>query len=438
MTVSSFLVPFAGLIVAPILAHALSPAGRGEMAAALAPAALMLAAATFGLPDALTYYLAKRPGSTRRALVWGTLITLALGIVCLFVVWAALPFLSVGKPGLANNILIATAFTIPALAVGVFRGAATGRQMWRVVTFERLILTGLRIACFVTLWLTGNLTVFSAVLVSVVLPIIGGVVYLVLLNKPKNEFDDPEVSDRVLSSIMGYGSKVWLGSIASMLLDRITPLIMAPLSSVEDLGLFTVANTISDVPLIVALAIQGALFGVNSRTADATKLTTTARLTTLAAICGCIPIGATLPFWIGPLFGTQFQAATVPTLILLVSSISCVPGLMASGGLSAWGRPGLRSVGLAIAFGITLISLVVLVPLLGVYGAAITNLISNSVFTITMVKLASNVIGVPATDFFAIRKADFVRGKDEANALFTALSKIVRRTPVSANEKTAR
>ena len=171
MTVTSFLVPAAGVITAPILARALSSAGRGELAAALAPAALTLAAATLGLPDALTFYLAKHPRATRPTLLWASAITVGLGGICLGVTALALPFLSAGDPALQKLILLATAITIPALVINVFRGAAIGRQMWRAVAIERLINTSLRIIVFGVLWLAGVLDVFVAVLVSVLTPI---------------------------------------------------------------------------------------------------------------------------------------------------------------------------------------------------------------------------------------------------------------------------
>jgi O-antigen/teichoic acid export membrane protein len=198
---------------------------------------------------------------------------------------------------------------------------------------------------------------------------------------------------------------------------------MAPLSSVRDLGLYTVASTVSDLPLIVALAVQGALFGVNSRTSNAEQLTATARLTTIAALIGCVVIAISVPFWITPLFGPEFGDATVPTIILLASAIICVPGLMASSGLSAWGRPGLRSMGLALTFVINLGALLVLVPLLGVYGAAITSVISNLVLTSTMVIFASRVIGVPVSDFVVIRGRDFVRAWSELTRLVSGISR---------------
>ena len=97
-----------------------------------------------------------------------------------------------------------------------------------------------------------------------------------------------------------------------MLLARIGQILMAPLSSVEDLGLYSVAITIADLPLIVAFAISGALHGVNSKSNDPAQVTTTARVTTLVGLVGCVVLGGSVPLWIKPLFGDEFGAATFP------------------------------------------------------------------------------------------------------------------------------
>ncbi|MGY1787290.1 oligosaccharide flippase family protein [Geodermatophilus sp. SYSU D00698] len=414
MTATSFLVPAAGVLTAPILARALDTAGRGELAAAQAPAALMLAVATLGLPDALTYHLAKRPGRTRAGLLWGSLITSVLGILCVLVTWGALPFLSAGARELGRLILLAAALTIPALVVGVFRGAATGRQMWGAVAAERLLTTVARVGGLVVLWLLGDLTVLTALLVGALTPVIAGAAYWRLLLPGPTDAAGRVSSTHFVRELTSFGSKVWVGSIASMLLARIGQIFMVPLSSVEDLGLYTVASTISDVPLIVALAIQNALFGVNSKTTDAGQLTATTRATLLVGFGGCAALGATLPFWLGPLFGEAFTAATVPTLMLLLSAVLCIPGLLAASGVAAWGRPGLRSLGLGITLVVNTIAFVVLVPLFGVYGACWTSILNNVVLTTFMVVAASRVMGVPVGDFVAVRGADLRRVQAEA------------------------
>ncbi len=409
MTATSFLVPAAGLVTAPILAQGLGAEGRGILAAALAPSALMLNLATLGLPDSLTFHLARWPSLTRRATAWSSAATIVLGIVSIGVTALLLPLLSSDDAELSRLILIASASTVPALVVGVLRGAAVGRQLWKYIAIERVILTLGRVVLFCALFWTGTLTVFSAVVVNIALPIAAGVVYLVVTRRPPLDRDKPGLESRSMRPVFGYGLRVWWGSVASMTLSRLAPLLMVPLSTAYDLGLYTVATTISDLPLIVALAVQGALFGVGSRDQNASRVTDTARLTTLLAIAGSVAIAVTLPWWLAPLFGSDFAGALGPTILLLASACICVPGLMAAGGLSSFGRPSLRSLGLLVTLVVYLGAFLLLVPHLGVWGAAWTSVIGNVVMSTFMIATASRVMEVPASRFVAITWSDVRR-----------------------------
>ena len=191
-----------------------------------------------------------------------------------------------------------------------------------------------------------------------------------------------------------------------MLLARVREILMAPLSSIEDLGLFSVAITISDLPWIVGLAIAGALHGVSSKSNDPAQVTTTARVTTLIGLVGCAVLGGSVPFWIKPLFGEEFGAATVPTLMLLLSAVICIPGVMAATGVAAWGRPGLRSIGLSVALVVDVVVFVILVPELGVIGGCLTSILTNLVMTTFMVLAASRVIDQPVSSFLLPRTSD--------------------------------
>ena len=407
MTLSSFIVPAGGVLTAPILARALGTVGRGELAAALAPAALILPVATLGLPDALTNLLAKHPRVTRRALGWATLVTTGLGALCLIAALIALPFLSAGNSRLAHLIVFSTAMTIPALVVGPFRGAAVGRQMWGFVAVERVINALLRIIVLGVLWMLGDLTVFIALLVSCVTPLIAALVYWRLLRRPAKDDAEEPFYGPTLRPLVSFGAKIWFGAVAEMLLGRIGQVLMTPLSSTQDLGLYIVACTISDVLLVVAVSIQGALYGLNSRENDASRVTATSRLTVIVGLAAGVLIGGTLPWWITPVFGAEFDGAVVPTIMLLVSALFCIPGLMAAAGLSAWKRPALRSIGLVLSLVVNISVFVLLVPKLGVIGACWTSVITNVVMTGFLVTVASRIMKVPAVDFLVPKRADF-------------------------------
>lgn len=404
------LVPLAGLATAPVLAHALGVEGRGLAAAAIAPNVLIVGVATLGLPEALTYFVAKQERLRRSGLWWSMAATAVAGGVCLVGCVLALDFLSDGDPQLADLILLGALLAIPQLVVNLLRGVASGRQLWRVVAAERLLNSGLRVVALAVLFGVGQLSVLTAVLVLSIAPILAGLVYVVLLSRADAGQTPPGLSERARPrEILGFGSKVWLGAVAGMLLGRIGHILFAPLASVAELGLYTVAITVSDVPLVVALGIRDVLYGVSSKDADAERVAATARTATLLGGVGCLIIGGTLPWWIEWAFGAGFSAAVWATWILLLCAVINIPGFLAASGLGAWGRPGLRSVGLALTLAINLPLFVVLVPVWGALGAALAGLVSSAFSTVFMLASASRVMRVPLSAFWVPRASDVRR-----------------------------
>ena len=421
MTGSSALLPIVGLASAPILSHGLGITGRGIVSAAGAPNTLLVGVATLGLPEALTFFLAKQPQMTRRALARSTLYGVIFGVVCFALVWAALPFLSAGSASLASLILISTALAIPQLVVNLLRGAASGRQMWGAVAIEKLTSPVARLIALLVLLVVGQLTVLNAVLVISIGSTIGGLAYVRLFTRPTTGPVDGPITGSLSRSLLGFGGRIWLGAVASVLLARVGQLLFAPLSNVHELGLFVVGVTISDVPLIIALAIRDALYGVNSRATDAGQLMATTRATLLIAAGGCLVLGATLPLWIGFLFGVSFVAAIVPTWVLMLSAVSSIPGYLAASGLAAWGRPGLRSVGLTITLFVNIGMFVVLVPPFGAVGAGLAGLVGGLFSSTFMVMAAARLMEASPLDFVVPRQGDVARIVREGRGLLARL-----------------
>lgn len=405
MSTTSLLVPVAGLLVQPVLARALGAAGRGELAAAIAPATLAASVATLGLADALTYLTAKHPQITRRALAWSVTLTTSLGLLCLVVVIAALPFLSAGDLDLAMLIQVAMAAAIPLFLVGGLRGAAMGHQMFSTVARERLISTVLRVVLFVVFWLIGALTPLTAVLLTYAPSYIAALVYIPLVTR-RQPGTPPWSFAQTFRPLVSYGSRLWFGSVASMLLGRTSQLLMVPLSSVRELGLYTVAITVADLPFIVVTAIAAALHGVNSKAADSHQVAAATRVTLLLGAAGCVLLAVSLPLWLGPLFGSAFEAALLPTVLLLAASVIAIPGFILGAGLASSGRPGLRSTGYVLAFVINVSTFVMLVPHYGVYGACSAGIVTNVVLSAFMVAACARVMSLPIRDFIMPRGSD--------------------------------
>jgi O-antigen/teichoic acid export membrane protein len=399
----------------------------------MAPNLLIVGGTTLGLPPALTYILAKRPHLTRVALGWATLFALLLGGLTLVGVFFARSFLSQGDESLAQLILLGAWLALPTLVVGLLRGAAFGRQMWTAIAVERAINSGLRIVLLGGLALLGRLDVTSAVLVLSTAPIVAGFAYAGLAASPPTSADTgPHVPPRrVAPELLAYGSQEWIGSVAVMLMARMSQLLVTPLSGVEQLGLLIVAITISDVPYIVTQAVREVTFGVNSADSDTKRLLATSRVATLIAVAGSAVLGGTLPLWIGVVFGSGFDAALVPTWLLLASSCVAVPGLLAGAALDSTGRPALRSVALGAALVVNLVGLVVLTPPLGAVGAALAALASTAMSTLVAIIASSRTQGTPGHLFYVPQGTDLV-------LLRSSVSAVVRRARLRATRSDPR
>lgn len=407
VTASSFLVPVVGLATAPLLARELGVGGRGEVAAAMAPNLVIVTIAALGLPQALTYVVAKQPHLSRQALRWSVLVTLPCGVVAIAGTFAARSFLSAGDDRLADLILLATWLALPALGLGLLRGIAMGYQMWVAVAVERTIGSVLRLAALVALALLGQLDVISAIVVSGAGPICGSMVYLLVFAHPAMRKARPaSYSDRAGREFYAFGFSVWLSSVATMLIPRLNELLITPLASVDQLGLFIVAVTISDVTYLLTRGVRDVVFGTFSAQANSARLLTTSRLATGFALIGSAIIAGTLPFWLVVVFGPEFELSLVSTWILLAASCIAVPGLVAGAGLDSVGRPGMRFVAIGVALLVDLTVLVVLAPRLGATGAALAVLLGACASSTITVWVSSRAFGVTIAAFIVTRHSD--------------------------------
>jgi O-antigen/teichoic acid export membrane protein len=243
--------------------------------------------------------------------------------------------------------------------------------------------------------------VLVGVLVTFLAPAVAGLAYWPLLRRARSSAAQPagEATDRVLLPLVSYGGRTWFGSVASMLAATIHQILMTPLASVRDLGLYSVASTVMDVPIIFSRAVAGALHGVNSKTSNADQVATATRVTTLLGLVGCLALGVSAPWWIVPLFGPSFADAVLPTQLLLVSVVCYIPGPMAGAGLASFGRPGLRSLGFGLSLVVNIAVFLVLVPRYGILGACLTGIAASALQSVFLVLTASRVLGVPAHRF---------------------------------------
>jgi len=405
--VGNFYPAVIALVTGPILAHALGVFGRGQVAAGQAPLALISTVAAFGIPEAVTFAVASAPGLARLAARRAAWILSAAGLVGMVAVFFASTWLSGDDADTRVFILIASLAIIPTLLVGLLRGVAAATQHWERIAFERISAATMRLIVILVLWGMGALTPMAATIVLAVMPLVGALAYVGLPALVRGRYEPPETAETAgYRALTSYGGRVWLGAISGILLSRIDQVLMTGLSSAYALGLYVIAVTVSELPLMINSAVRDVTFATDAAKPADDRLTSSARVSFLVCGLAAIALGGTMWWWIPILFGEDFAEAIPVAAVLLVAVAIGTPGSVAGAGLSARGRPGLRSVGMAAASVTNLVLLVGLTPWMGAMGAAIATLVGNLV--------ASNANIVFLRKHWGLRFAEFylVRGDD--------------------------
>ena len=371
--------PLAGFVAVPVMTNSLGVAGYGEVSAATAPLLFGVVAFTLGLPEAMTFVFARTGRRKGRTLAISCGVTGVIGLVATMVVALVADWLAGGDAELASLIVIGTLALTPALLVGLLRGVAVGYGAWGLISIERTTSAIVRLLLIVTLAFAGNLGVLTATVSIGVSTFAGSVVYIFLWKRSASTGAPTAAVDVRFRGVMAYGGKVWIGAMAGVVLGRFDQLVMTPLSSTRELGLYVVAVVISESVVVVTVAIRDVMFGAESHSPNSSKLAQASRLSTMLTLVAALAIALIGPWAIPFLFGEGFAAAYPVMLVLLLASVAGNPGMIAGSGLSGRGSPELRSYSMIVAALVNVVIVVGLVPLTGAIGAALGTLLGNAI-----------------------------------------------------------
>lgn len=388
--VSNLVLPLTSLATAPILARSLGATGRGEMAAVIAPLFVLQAVANLGLIEATAYGIARLKQSSRVVLLHVSRLSLVYGVVASIGLWVLAPVLLRNAPGVVP-LLRGLVWLLPLLMItALLRSAAVGIRAYGASAAERVSTPVLRLVSLVVLAVTGTLTVHSAAIVQVVTMSLGGLVLASTVLRRRRPESQPgpgpdqeqePVAERpgLTRELAWFGLKGWGGTLGSLVNWRLDQVILVALVSPAQLGFYVVAVSLSEISLTMVNAIRNVLF-VESAHRDSTELIARAARSILLLVVPAALIGAVAahPF-IHLLFGSEFGPSVRLAQVLLVATIPYAVEQALSAGLMAAGHPGMRSFGQIVAAVVTVAGLVVLAPLLGAMGAALTTLLAYSV-----------------------------------------------------------
>lgn len=398
-----------------LLAQSLGVSSRGAVAAATAPLMLAVACLTLGLPEALTYLVARSGGGRRHRRQLGiSLVALLLtgSIGTLVILNSARP-LSGGSAQAADLMVVASFALVPGLFTGVLRGVALGMQSWWLVTGERTLSAAIQLITVGILVAFGSLTPMSATLAIASTTFIGAAVYLTspqwwsaLRRSSEPSMSQESAASGSLSALASFAWPMWIGALAGTIAVKLDQVLIAPLAGVDELAIYVVALNVSNVALLFNAAVGQVLLAVEAGTPNNARIGSAARATVIVTTLVTAAIVAVSPWAIPILFGHEFARAVPVVAVLGIGYSLGIAGSVAGAALMARGRPGLRSVAILISNVFYITGMFALVPRFGALGAAFSMSAGSLVGGSTAIFLVNRYCDVPLSEFFRFRASD--------------------------------
>ena len=419
------------IAVAFLLARLLGPDGRGAYSLLLLLPSTLFALAQFGLPSAVTYFSGS--GSSLASLMRiGAGATIGLSVVLIPLTILALPALerSVFQAAPSDLLRFALiAFPIQ-LASSLFGSMLWGRQLVRRYS---LVLAAQSIgSLLVVLLLVGaaGMGVTGALVGQLV---VTGVTAVVVMYSVRQQAAREERAEATTDSarrpaanvreLLGYGIRLYPASISTFLSYRSDLFLLGLLvGDAAQIGLYTLAVSLAEITFHVPDAIATILYprvaGSDRSEADRIipSISRFSLLVTLLAALALIPTAFVAVRLILPDFG----GSIVPFLVLVPGTVALSVSKVLSGYISGLGRPlpvGMIAVGALLA---NLALNMVLIPAMGIAGAATASLVSYSLHALLTTVVASRLAGAPPHAFL-------LPGPAEISLLWRRLRDLARR-----------
>jgi O-antigen/teichoic acid export membrane protein len=366
-------------------ARALGPAGRGDLLVIVLWPPVMAMLAGLGLPTAYRYWMAKEPHRVSYLFSNAVVYTIVVGVLSVLVADLIVPRLVGQRSPQVMMLLRIYQVNIPAaLFLDLMRGLLEGTRRFGWAGAARMIFFGVQATGFAALWSVGHLTVTTAMITMISAQAASMLLALIAVWHQLRPSWQPSWVE--FKNSLGYAVRDYPGGVADFTTLRLDQLVLAGMASNVAIGLYVVAVRLSEMTTLAADAIAAALMPeVAASKAENKAELLWARSFRLAIYMHTVLL---VPLWLGAplilriLFGEKFVPATAALRWLLVAATVWSLGSIVISGLRGFGYPGLSTLARFSAAAVTTVALVILLPRLGITGAAIASLIGYSVMLV--------------------------------------------------------
>lgn len=395
-----------GFLTSIMTARALGAAGKGELALLVQIPALVVTLLSFGLGTANAYYVGRRLRSVSEAIADSLAVVAAAAIVGV----PATVVVGVLIPGLNEvpvNVLLLASVAMPlSLATLTLTGILTGLGRVEVLAFRRSAATIAGLALVAGAFFLGILRVESALLITLTASAVTTILLIAAVWPEWRATAARPSIDRVREAA-AYAGKAYVGGIAGFMDKRQDILLLGVLGTTAGVGVYSIGVTFSELlwqlsgSLSVSLMARSLQENAHEGAIVAAR---TARILLALMLASALAIGLFVWLLVPILYGDAFaEAITVFALL--------APGVIVYGvGSVLWNYMMTHErLFPRLAIGVAVLNLVgnlVLIPILGIKGAALASTVSYSTGGIALTAAFVRSTGISVRDTLIARRAD--------------------------------
>lgn len=269
------------------------------------------------------------------------------------------------------------------------------------------IMNGFKSVAILILWVLNKLNLFTFMLFQVIPFIISiSLLYKNLGIKYKWKLDL-----LLLKKEFKFGIAIYIATLLIYLNYRMDQIFIRNLIGTKQLGIYSISVSLAEllflIPGSVGSAVLGRLYNIDGNI-DQKKTTLSMTVKYTFYVCLFIGlIGICMTPLIPYVYGERYRLASVPTAILFIGIIFASIGKVSASYFQSEGNPIIHLIITVITFVSNLIFNIILIPKIGINGAAIASTISYIVYGVMYIVFFIYKEGFKLKDFFGINEYDY-------------------------------
>lgn len=379
----------ASFVSSVVVARLLGPEGKGLFSLVLATAGALVSAATLGLPHGQMYHVSRNRDNLRHFMPNGRIAALFLGG------GVALGYFAVGWFARIETVIVldrvtvmATIALVPLNIILIYQGQYFLLSQRYVLAKATVVLgtAALPLALYLLLYATQRVSVGNFVGAYVGSHLVALLVFGAVRSRGRSIRETP--SARLALRSISFGIRQFASDLALFLALRLDYFLVVLYVGKAGLGIYSVAMGLAEVTSRLSNEIGTMLFpAFASGRLDRGGAVPVLRLVVFLSIGIAIALSVLSAPIVRVLYGSDYAAAILPFRILLVGTVAWSTIHVTWTYTAASGSPGIGVLIFGSAAAIDAVLNVVLLPRIGILGAAIASTVSYAAAALVFLSL---------------------------------------------------